>query len=284
MAKEKKDELVVQSNNTAVAIAMDEIESYVAENEIKDIKSDEVITPRIAVLQSGSPQVKKSDPDYVAGAGEGDIFNTSSKKVYEGGAGIYFVPCKIERTFNEWIPKNLGGGLVKRWGEDESFKTSYIEEKGKWQQVKTDEKGKQVVATEIVKTADYYALVVDIDTGMFYPAVIGFSGTKYKIHRKLINDVSLPDYKRGDGNFITPPPFYRVYHAVTVPESNENGSWFNYKINRHSTINDLKNSKAIWEAAKEFRKLIEEGKVIAAAEQQDEFKAHSHDNNEATPL
>lgn len=277
MAK-KENEVVLQKSNLPVEFAA-EIDAYIEQNDVRDIEADEVITPRISLLQSMSKQVKKSEADYIKGAEEGMLINTLTKEVYDGATGITFVPCYSERIFNEWIPQSLGGGLLKRWGADESFRSQgYIEEKGKWQKIATDDKGKQYVASEVIKTADYYVLVINEETGAFYPAAIGFSGTKYKVHRKLINDLSLADYVKKDGSSVTPPPFFRVYNLVTIPESDGTNSWFNYKFSRKSDINSLKNSKSVWEAAKQFRALVQEGKIVASAEQQEEVRVVNHDD------
>lgn len=273
MAKKEKEEnaLVEQNVNLPVEF-QDDFEAYAAEHDVRDIESDEVITPRIAILQGASPQVKKSSADYVSGAEEGDIFNTGTKKVFKGDKGIIIVPCYTQRVFNEWVPKDSGGGLVRRWGDDESFKnidSGYHDEKGKWQSFEVDDKGARKVKTEIIKTADYYVLLIDPETGAFTPAVIGFSGTKYKVHRKLINDISLPDMPKKDGSgTFTPPPFARVYRLTTIPESNADNSWFNYRWERLS-YDFIKTPKAVVEAAKAFRQMVIDGVAKVADDTQD---------------
>ena len=275
--KEKDENALVETKTNLPTEFSDDFESYAAQNDVRDIESDEVITPRIVILQGASPQVKKSSADYVKGAEEGHIFNTGTKKVYDGGTGIVIVPCFTQRVFNEWIPKDAGGGLVRRWGDDDSFKdaeSGYHEEKGKWQSFEVDDKGNRKVKTEIVKTADYYVLLLDEETGAFTPAVIGFSGTKYKVHRKLINDISLPDMAKKDGTgTFTPPPFARVYRLTTIPESNNDNSWFNFRWERLS-YDAVKNPKAVIEAAKEFRKLVIEGVAKVMDDVQDEGVTH----------
>ena len=275
--KEKEENSLVEQKVQLPTELQDDFESYAAENDVRDIESDEVITPRIVILQGASPQVKKSSADYIAGAEEGHIFNTGTKKIYDGSTGIIIVPCFTQRTYNEWVPKDSGGGLVRRWGDDESFKhpeSGYHEEKGKWQFFEVDDKGNRKIKTEIIKTADYYVLIIDEETGAFTPAVIGFSGTKYKVHRKLINDISIPDMpkKDGSGTFV-PPPFARVYRLTTIPESNADNSWFNFRWERLS-YNIIKNPKAVIESAKQFRQLVIDGVAKVADDIQDSVTTH----------
>ena len=278
MAKKEKDEVAVLETKVQLPAEInDEFEQYAAEHDVRDIESDEVITPRLALLQGASPQVKKSSAEYIAGAEEGDILNTGTKAIYKGDAGVIIVPCYTQRVFNEWVPKDGGGGLVRRWGDDESFKaidSGYIEEKGKWQSFEYDDKGEKKLKTEIIKTADYYVLIIDPETGGFAPAVLGFSGTKYKVHRRLINDINLSDMVKKDGSgTFTPPPFARVYRLTTIPESNADNSWFNYRWERLS-YDVVKNPKVVVEAAKQFRQLVLDGVAKVADDIQDVGTTH----------
>lgn len=284
MAKKQEVSKIEETQLPTTFDVGSDLEAYAAANDVKDIESDEIITPRINVLQSMSKQVKKSQPEYIKGAEEGMFINGATGKLYGGDTGFYFIPCYNERVFNEWIPQSLGGGLVKRWGKDESFKNqNYVEEKGRWQKLELDDKsGKMVVKSEVIKTSDYFVLVVDKETGQYYPAVLGFSGTKYKVHRKLINDISLADYTTSTGKVITPPPFYRVYHAITVPESDGTNSWFNIKWSRAGNTTELKNSEEIWAAAKEFRKMVLEGKAVAEQEVQETHSTVVNNDDDTT--
>jgi hypothetical protein len=69
---------------------------------------------------------------------------------------------------------------------------------------------------------------------------------------------------------VTPPPFYKSYLITTIPESNDSGDWFGYRIVQHNLTLELKGGKSIWEAAKSFRKLVTEGKVKVATEEREE--------------
>lgn len=278
MAKAKEENQLVEKNINLPAETSCDFEQYAAENDVRDLESDEIITPRLVLLQGASPQVKKSSADYVQGAEEGHIFNTGTKKIYDGAKGILIIPCYHHRIYNEWIPKDSGGGLVKRWGSDESFKRdpNYQEEKGKYQSFEFDDKGNRKVKTEIIKTADHYVLIIDEETGEFTPAVLGFSGTKYKVHRKFANDIAIADLEKKDGTgTIVPPSFSRAYRITTIPESNADNSWFIYRFERVSgnikknTPPQIKNLDAIIKTAIEFRKLAIEGTAKVAEDIQE---------------
>ena len=43
---------------------------------LENVTNDDITIPRLAIIQSGSPQRKKKDEKYIEGADEGMIFNT----------------------------------------------------------------------------------------------------------------------------------------------------------------------------------------------------------------
>ena len=67
-----------------------------------NMTADDMLIPRLRILQSGSPVVKKSDGAYVKGAEEGMIFDNVSNQLFSGETGITVVPVSYRRTFIEW--------------------------------------------------------------------------------------------------------------------------------------------------------------------------------------
>ncbi len=268
MAKKDKEEVkneVATTESNAIAATSflgSEVESLASQEDFrKDFDQEDLITPRIRVVQSTSPQVKKQKPEYIEEAEAGMFYNTASKELYDGAEGILVVPCYFNKEFIEWVPQNKGGGLVKRWGEDDGFKTNglYREEKGKWVNDQT----------EIVRTANYYVILIDPKNGAMSPAILTLGGTQYKKSRGWATMISAADYKKADGTFITPPPFFKVYQLTTIPESNDSGDWYGIRITQHGTVENLPNGAVVWKAAKEFREMVLSGQVVAHADQED---------------
>lgn len=259
MAKTEKKEVSVVEAAAVPAAFMAEIEAYVAENKFNDFDQEDLLTPRIRILQALSPQLNRRKTEYIEGAEAGALFNTASKKVYDGAAGIFVVPCYFQKDWTEWVPQKAGGGLVKKWGEDDSFKKFCREEKGRYVNDQT--------GTEFVRSANYYVLVMENEVA--FPAIMTFSGTQYKKSRGWATLIAAQDYMTSDGRLISPPPFYKSYHITTIPESNDSGDWYGFRINFHKIVPELKNGNTIWNSAKEFRRMIEEGRVKVAAEQED---------------
>ncbi len=269
--KEEPNSILVSKNDAQLpAEFASELEEYAAQHDYKDFGADDVITPRISILQTGSKPVKKQRPEYISGAEAGMFLNTATKEVYDGGKGILVVPCAFNKEWTEWRPVDAGGGLVKRWGDDESFKNFTQEEKGRWL---NHEQG-----TEIVQSANYYVLVINEETGTISPAIFSLAGTQFKKSRGWGSLITQQDYLTSKGEYITPPPFFKAYRLTTIPESNESGDWFGVRVSYEAKTFELPNGKAIWNQAKEFRSLVMEGKVkVTSPDEREEVE--SNDQN-----
>lgn len=295
--KENKELEQFKTNLPVEANFLDEVEAYAAEDQQDDFGSEDIITPRMRILQSNSPQVKKSDQKYIKGAEEGMIINSATGELFSGEDGFIMIPCYYQREWVEWIPQNAGGGLVRKWLQDESFKELLLPEDGyakmnldydpsKPLKLYHEEKGKWIShykGTEIVQTANYYVIVYNKDNGRFYPAILGLSGTELKKSKPLASKITGSYYVNSKGESKKAPYQYYTYLVRTVPEKNDKGSWFGFKVDQDIALYDSKDNKfnfaggkQIWEAAVEFRKLVLEGRVKTV----DEQESTSHGNTE----
>ena len=75
----------------------------------EDVTAKDMILPRVDVLQALSPQIKKSDPNYIDGAEQGQIFNTVTGEIY--GNNVAFVPVLFRKEFTVWKLRKAGGGF-----------------------------------------------------------------------------------------------------------------------------------------------------------------------------
>ena len=63
---------------------------------LQNISNDDITIPRLAIIQSGSPQRKKKDEKYIDGADEGMIFNTVTNDLYKDSLEV--IPCGYRKT------------------------------------------------------------------------------------------------------------------------------------------------------------------------------------------
>ena len=84
------------------------LEEY-ADCGFEDVSLADQKLPIFSILQSGSPQVKKTEAEYVEGAEEGWWLDTITKELY---TVIIVIPAKYATQWIEWKPRNNGGGFA----------------------------------------------------------------------------------------------------------------------------------------------------------------------------
>lgn len=248
--KNKNEVAKLKDNTTLLFTPLDQDMQDMMSNDSAEYKdntsTDDIAIPRIRILQSASDQTKKSTPEYIKGAEEGDLFNTLSQEIVKGDDGIYFVPVYRRIIYLEWKSVEIGGGLVNNYGEDSS---AYVS-------ANSDDKGRRIskAGNEIVKTYDIFGYVVDIEKSVYSEVLISMSKTQVKKIKQWNAMIrSLTDIKTGNQL----PSFAGVYKIKTTPESNDMGSWFNYDINFAGyTIAIPKIGSSIYKKAKSFAELV----------------------------
>jgi hypothetical protein len=220
------------------------------------MNKDDFAIPRISILQSGSDQVKKSSGGYIQGAEEGMFFDNISNEIKDGAEGLLFIPVSYRRAHIEWKPRTAGGGFVADHGvSDAEYKACEV-----------DDKGNHITAdgNEIVPTAEYYGLVVDEEKKTTKQVVISLAKSQLKKARRwntLINQLQIP---KPDGKgTMNPAMFYMAYKLTTVPESNDNGSWFGISVAAYKPTTEI-GGVELYMAAREFRKAVIGGDVKVA--------------------
>lgn len=234
----------------------------------EEATSDSYAIPFLQVLQSGSPQCKKSDGKYIKGAEEGMIFNTVTQELFDGEKGLRIVPCHYTQRMVEWKPRDSGGGFVgEHLVTDPVVNTTY-----------KDDKNRDVLpnGNNLVDTRNHYVLVLGED-GSITPALLAMSSTSIKTSRQWMSKMQGIKIK-GPNGFVTAPMHSRVYLLTTSARSNDKGSWFVPDVKLDSILTD----KSIYQAAQEFRDAIRAGKVRSSSGEETEAGAESPsgDNNE----
>ena len=79
---------------------------------IGEISADDLATPRIIIIQPGSPQIKKKAVKYLADASVGDLLFTATNTIVDGDEGIRFLPVYFDRNYIEWNLRENGGGVI----------------------------------------------------------------------------------------------------------------------------------------------------------------------------
>jgi hypothetical protein len=201
--------------------------------------------PFLRQLQSLSPACKKSDPEFIKGAEEGDFLNTVTGRLYKGETGVFVVPCHYVHKYNEWAP---GRGGFR--GSHSSSEYANLQ-----RGIKKDDKGNDVeysIATgNILQDArEHYLLVIDDELGTMDPVLMVLTASQTKKSKKWMTQMQGIRI----GNAIA-PMFSQIYKITSVPESNDKGSWAGIKIEHYSPVGSMD----AYNRAKQFRNMVRTG-------------------------
>jgi len=256
-AKEESKEIAPVTGSTALAdFGVDIYADVDLGNE--NVGQEDITIPRLKVAQALSPEIKKTKGEYIEGAEEGSVFNSATRELYDMPMTI--VPVSYHRRYIEWVPREKGGGLVDPNHDETILDKCTRNDDGDYML----ENG-----NEIVVTPEHFVIVVRSD-GSFEQAVLSMSGSKAKISRSwntAIRNVKIRN--PATGRMVSPARFYMAYNLSTVPEANDRGDFFNWKITQRCPTPELPEvGPEVYMAARAFQELIASGAVKAEVEEQ----------------
>ena len=244
---------VAKKKETSVSTdVMDDILEFAGDGAAFD--SSEMQIPFLRVLQALSPQLNKKKAEYIEGASSGDMFNTVSNQHWDGEDGVVLIPCFQTTKYLEFTPREQGGGFRGEIPANDPVLT------------RTTRNGaKEMLPTgnELVKSDQHYCLVVGED-GSFQPVVVDMKSTQLKVSRRWKTQIAMQKIKHPKtGQMITPPVYATMWKLTTTEESNDQGSWSNYQIEKVGLVDN----RDLLLEAKSFRDSVLAGEVKAAAEE-----------------
>lgn len=221
--------------------------------------ADEMQIPFVRLLQALSPQLNKKKAEYIEGASSGDAFNNVTGQYWDGEQGLTVIPCYQTTKYLEFTPREMGGGFR---GE--------INPNNPVLQQTTRSGSKEILpnGNELVKSDQHFCLIVDEDGG-FQPAVIDMKSTQLKVSRRWKTQIAMQKVTLPDGRKVTPPVFATMWKLRSVEESNDQGSWSNWAVEKVGLVKD----RDLYQEARTFRKSIEAGEVKAAPDEHEQSAA-----------
>lgn len=248
MAKSETE--VVKKDPNAGAMALAEQYAQDAGGGFEEADASAFAIPFLQVLQSGSPQCKKSDGAYIKGAEEGMFYNTVTQEIFSGEEGLVVVPCHFTQRFIEWATRESGGGFIA-----EHLPTDPIVGT-----TEKDEKQRDMLPNGhvLVDTRNHYILIEDKE-GNLSPALLALSSTASKVSRQWMSKMQGIKIKTADGKFVIAPMNSRKYKLTTVPKSNDKGSWFVPNVELVGIVAD----PAVYAEANAFRDAVRTGAAKA---------------------
>ena len=229
----------------------------------EDTTGADLSIPFINLLQSNSPTVQD---ELIEGAKIGDMLNTVTQELIKGDKGFVFVPVHKEEKWNEWIPRNKGGGFVEAHDPHSDLVKKVIAKNGGSRIPSKGDDGKRISfktpnGNELIETYNVFGLILDEDgKEMESFAVVPFTSTKIKPYRNWVTSMYLIKGK--------PPIFANRAIIRTVKQKNDDGTYGNYTISplKDSWVNSLINPTTesdLLMAAKDFREMVLSGMATA---------------------
>lgn len=193
----------------------------------EDVTAKDMILPRVDVLQALSPQIKKSDPNYIEGAEQGKIFNTVTGEIY--GDSINFVPILFRKEYVVWKLRKAGGGFCG------AFQTMQEAEQFRAQLQSPDDH-------ECVESHQHFALLLT-DHGP-EEAVFSMTKSKLKVSRALNTLIQIAGVDR----------FAKAYRLDAIEASSDKGDFWGLKAHPVGFV-----SKELYERGQGLYEMIKAG-------------------------
>lgn len=192
---------------------------------LDNVGADDLLVPRLAILQSLSPQLKKAKAEYIPGAEEGMIADLGTGELF--GEELWFLPVYYRKEYLEWAPRDSGKGLV-----DVHSSANILADTTK------DDRGRPTLANGnyIAETAQFYGLNLSAGGRMSF---IPMTSTQLKKARRLNTLAMGEKLRRADGSEFTAPMWYRTYKFGAAAESNNEGDWSGWTIARDKALPEL---------------------------------------------
>jgi len=212
----------------------------------ENITADDLLIPRLTILQGLSPQVAQGRPEYDPDARVGQIYDVGMR---EGWPAISIVVAHYTRVWNEWLPPTVGKGIARQHTTNAIMSNARPGQDGK----PTLQNG-----NTIAETAEFYVLNL---TAGGRKSFIPMASTQLKEAKRLTTYMVNEEATGQDGRIYKPPFFYRTYELSAVPTSNAKGTWMLWKIERGPLLSELPDAEKLFSDVLGFREAIAGGKV-----------------------
>lgn len=168
------------------------------------VGTEDMVIPRLEVVQALSPALERDDPNYIEGAKQGDLVNSVTRQNY--GKEVFIVPVYYTKQWLVWKDRTKGGGFFGAYPSPAEAEAR-IEQEG-------DD------ALEAIDTPTHLCLLIDPQEGKIDEIMISMPRTKAKISRQWNSMIKLAGGDR----------FSRVYRVTTALEENKKGKFQNYVV------------------------------------------------------
>jgi hypothetical protein len=220
---------------------------------MENIGMDDITMPRISILQSLSPQLKRNKPEFIEGAKEGQLFNAATKRAFDT---LNVIPCHYVRHHIEWRP-NRGGFVADHGEEGKNLLARY------GGPARLDDKKFDILPNGniLIPTPTWYCLDIDNDGQQ---VVIPMPRTQQKASKDWMSAATSERIPHPQHGMFTPPLFYRSWQLGSFERSEGENDWFVFTVKPGASIIELERPEFL-AAATRFRDALLAGDIKADA-------------------
>jgi len=234
-----KGQLAVVENTEIIVV--DQIPDYIKQGNrgAENVGNDDLIIPRIELIQALSPARKKNDSAYIEGADEGMLYNNVTRELY--GSTVTVVPVFYTKQYLIWKDRKVGGG------GSNGFRGAFNSKSEADDAVAAlGEEG-----LEVTDTAQHFVLV-KLKDGGWQEAVISMAKSKMKVSKRWNSLIRLTNTDS----------FARAYQLSAATETNaRNESYYNFAVHPLGFV-----SKDVYEKAEKLYQTIRGGAVKVSSD------------------
>jgi len=167
--------------------------------------TDDIIIPRLTLLQALSPQIDDTDAKFIEGAKAGDIINSLTGENYGKEATI--IPIYFKKEFVIWKDRKKGGGMFGAFSSKQEALAMLPNLEPPMEDY------------DILDTVNQFIFIVNED-GSLTQALLSMSRTKLGVSRKLQSLIRLT----GMDSFAC------KYRLNVVSAVSDSGKYFNFTV------------------------------------------------------
>lgn len=285
---------------------------------LEDLSMDEQLIPFMSILQGLSPQINRTKPEYIDGAGLGMILNTATKEIYDvAKEPLPVIPCWREHQFTEWVPRDdmeFPDGSVVRGGGGGGFRG--IHDPNAPEVVAAREHALKIGGRTALfrplkfhnnETNEDTVLIEQYNVGILYGwpvldeysvqrAMIAFTSTKISVYKAFTTTADKLQYMSPTlGRMQTAPMWAHRWRLGVIAQTNKKGDFFNFSLRLEAMPKEkslVKRSEPLYAAGLEFYQQWKSGQARAdyesaakAAENNDSSQSGgAYDREEGGPI
>lgn len=174
----------------------------------------DLVIPRLEIVQGLSPAMKRGDPGYINGAQQGMLNNSVTRELY--GDVVQLIPVHFAVQYLVWRDRKLAE--AKKLPTDGGFFGAYPSLEEAKERAETE--GGEDAAIVVIDTPTHLCLLLNRKEGRIDEIMMSMPRTKAKISRQWNTMVKLAGG----------PRFSRAYEVKTVLQKNPKGDFYNFSI------------------------------------------------------